>query len=135
MRNLVGNSMKKSISNKFAYLSLALTVGMVMYHAKWVSNYNISYLNGFDNSILNSYIGFAAMVSGIITSITPAQNVVKVFKQGEYKLIPIWTCVFGGSHSLLRHFLPHFCRCLHQDTFQPQVLPPWTSRLRNPPIP
>ena len=43
-----------------------------------------------------SYIGFAAMVSGIITSITPAQNVVKVFKQGEYKLIPIWTCVFGG---------------------------------------
>ena len=43
-----------------------------------------------------SYIGFAAMVSGIITSITPAQNVVKVFKKGEYKLIPIWTCVFGG---------------------------------------
>ena len=42
------------------------------------------------------YIGFAAMVSGIVTSIAPAQNVIKVFKQGQYKLIPIWTCVFGG---------------------------------------
>ena len=59
MKNLVGDTMKKSISNKFAYLSLVLTIGMVIYHAKWVSNYNISYLNGFDNSILNSYIGFA----------------------------------------------------------------------------
>ena len=42
------------------------------------------------------YIGFAAMVAGIVTSIAPAQNVIKVFKQGQYKLIPIWTCVFGG---------------------------------------
>ena len=42
------------------------------------------------------YIGFAAMVAGIVTSIAPAQNVIKVFKQGNYKLIPIWTCVFGG---------------------------------------
>ena len=36
------------------------------------------------------------MVSGIITSMTPAQNVVVVFKKGDYKLIPIWTCIFGG---------------------------------------
>ena len=43
-----------------------------------------------------SYIGFAAMVSGVITSITPAQNVVTVFKKGQYQLIPIWTCIFGG---------------------------------------
>lgn len=43
-----------------------------------------------------SYIGFAAMVSGIITSIAPAQNVITVFKKGQYKLIPIWTCIFGG---------------------------------------
>ena len=42
------------------------------------------------------YIGFAAMVSGIITSIAPAQNVITVFKKGQYKLIPIWTCIFGG---------------------------------------
>ena len=42
------------------------------------------------------YIGFTAMVSGIITSMTPAQNVVKVFRKGDYKLIPIWTCIFGG---------------------------------------
>jgi len=42
------------------------------------------------------YIGFAAMVAGIVTSIAPAQNVIKVFKLGQYKLIPIWTCVFGG---------------------------------------
>ena len=42
------------------------------------------------------YIGFTAMVSGIITSMTPAQNVVVVFKKGDYKLIPIWTCIFGG---------------------------------------
>ena len=34
------------------------------------------------------YIGFTAMVSGIITSMTPAQNVVKVFRMGDYKLIP-----------------------------------------------
>ena len=44
----------------------------------------------------HQYIGFTAMVSGIITSMTPAQNVVKVFRMGDYKLIPIWTCVFGG---------------------------------------
>ncbi len=36
------------------------------------------------------------MVSGVITSITPAQNVVTVFKKGQYQLIPIWTCIFGG---------------------------------------
>ena len=42
------------------------------------------------------YVGVAVMVSGIISTIAPAQNVVKVFKQGQYKLIPIWTCVFGG---------------------------------------
>ena len=42
------------------------------------------------------YIGFTAMVAGIVTSIAPAQNVVTVFKKGQYKLIPIWTCVFGG---------------------------------------
>lgn len=51
--------MKKTISNKFAYLSLALTIGMVMYHARLVSGYNIAYLNSFDNSILNAYIGYA----------------------------------------------------------------------------
>ena len=36
------------------------------------------------------------MVAGIVTSIAPAQNVIKVFKLGQYKLIPIWTCIFGG---------------------------------------
>ena len=42
------------------------------------------------------YIGFTAMVAGIVTSMTPAQNVITVFKKGDYKLIPIWTCIFGG---------------------------------------
>ena len=42
------------------------------------------------------YIGFTAMISGIITSMTPAQNVVVVFRKGDYKLIHIWTCIFGG---------------------------------------
>lgn len=51
--------MKKSISNKFAFLSLALTIGMVMYHAKVVYGYNISYLSSFDKSIFNIYDGFA----------------------------------------------------------------------------
>ena len=42
------------------------------------------------------YIGFAAMLVGIFTSIAPAQNVLNVIKEGNHKLIPIWSCIFGG---------------------------------------
>ena len=42
------------------------------------------------------YIGTAAMLVGIFTSIAPAQNVFKVIKKGDYKLIPIWSTVFGA---------------------------------------
>lgn len=42
------------------------------------------------------YIGTAAMLVGIFTSIAPAQNVLKVIRERNYKLIPICSCVFGG---------------------------------------
>ena len=42
------------------------------------------------------YIGTAAMLIGIATSIAPAQNVLKVIRERNYKLIPIWSCVFGA---------------------------------------
>ena len=42
------------------------------------------------------YIGTAAMLVGIFTSIAPAQNVLKVFREGNYKNIPIWSTVFGA---------------------------------------
>ena len=40
------------------------------------------------------YIGTAAMLVGIFTSIAPAQNVVKVIRERAYKLIPIYSTVF-----------------------------------------
>jgi hypothetical protein len=42
------------------------------------------------------YIGFAAMLVGIFTSIAPAQNVLTVIKKRDYKLIPICSTVFGS---------------------------------------
>ena len=36
------------------------------------------------------------MLVGIFTSIAPAQNVLKVIRERNYKLIPICSCVFGG---------------------------------------
>lgn len=42
------------------------------------------------------YIGFAAMIVGIFTSIAPAQNVLTVIKKRNYKLIPICSTVFGA---------------------------------------
>lgn len=42
------------------------------------------------------YIGFAAMIVGIFTSIAPAQNVLTVIRKRNYKLIPICSCVFGA---------------------------------------
>ena len=42
------------------------------------------------------YIGFSAMAVGIFTSIAPAQNVLKVIRERNYKLIPICSTVFGA---------------------------------------
>ena len=42
------------------------------------------------------YIGTAAMLVGIFTSIAPAQNVLHVIRERNYKLIPICSTVFGG---------------------------------------
>jgi len=44
----------------------------------------------------HNYIGTAAMLTGIFTSIAPAQNVFKVIKQRNYKLIPICSTFFGA---------------------------------------
>ena len=41
-------------------------------------------------------IGTAAMLVGIFTSIAPAQNVVRVIRERNYKLIPIFSTVFGA---------------------------------------
>jgi uncharacterized protein with PQ loop repeat len=48
--------------------------------------------------IVPSYhiIGTAAMLVGIFTSIAPAQNVLKVIRERNYKLIPIFSTIFGA---------------------------------------
>ena len=46
------------------------------------------------------YIGTAAMLVGIFTSIAPAQNVLKVIRERAYKLIPIFSTVFGALCNL-----------------------------------
>ena len=56
---------------------------------------------GFHYFLLNilpsyHYIGFAAMIVGIFTSIAPAQNVLTVIRKRNYKLIPICSTVFGA---------------------------------------
>ena len=44
-------------------------------------------------------VGKIAMVTGILLNIAPGQNVVKVCKEGSYKLIPIWSTLFGGLNT------------------------------------
>lgn len=57
--------MKKTISNKFAYLYLFLTIGMVMYHSRSLYGYNINYLGNLDNKILSLYTDFATHIGGV----------------------------------------------------------------------
>ena len=45
-------------------------------------------------------VGKIAMVTGVLLNVAPGQNVVKVFKEGNYKLIPIWSTLFGGLNTL-----------------------------------
>lgn len=46
------------------------------------------------------YIGTVAMVVNIINYAAPGQNILKVIKEGDYKLIPIVTTLFGAACSL-----------------------------------
>ena len=45
-------------------------------------------------------VGKMAMVIGVLLNVAPGQNVVKVCKEGSYKLIPIWSTLFGGLNTL-----------------------------------
>lgn len=57
-----------NISNKIKYLYFILTIGMVMYHSRWIDVYNTSFLNKFDKFGIDMYvniadhIGFVCMV-------------------------------------------------------------------------
>ena len=51
--------MNKSISNKIKYLYLVLTLGMVMYHARWINLDNVRYINNIDRISLDYYSNFA----------------------------------------------------------------------------
>lgn len=44
-------------------------------------------------------VGKGAMVIGVLLNVAPGQNVVKVCKEGNYKLIPIWSTLFGGLNT------------------------------------
>ena len=46
------------------------------------------------------YVGTIAMVVNIINYAAPGQNIIKVIKEGNYKLIPIVTTVFGAMCSV-----------------------------------
>ena len=47
------------ISLKIKYLYLILTIGIVMYHARWLYDFNIEYLNVFDRKCLSFYFKIA----------------------------------------------------------------------------
>ena len=46
------------------------------------------------------YIGTVAMVINIINYAAPGQNILKVIREGDYRLIPIVTTLFGAACSL-----------------------------------
>ena len=47
--------MNKNISIKMTYFYFLLTIAMVMYHARWLFDYNIKYSNIIDQKILSFY--------------------------------------------------------------------------------
>ena len=70
---------------------------------KWLLALGVKFsvVFGFHYFLLNilpsyHYIGFAAMLVGIFTSIAPAQNVLTVIRKRDYKLIPIFSTIFGA---------------------------------------
>ncbi len=57
--------MNKCISNKIKYLYWILTLGMVMYHARWIDYFNIKYLNILDRKALSCYFLFAEHIGTV----------------------------------------------------------------------
>ncbi len=56
---------KKEISFKIKYLYLFLTIGMVMYHARWLYDFNINYYSNFDRECLSFYFKFAEHIGTV----------------------------------------------------------------------
>ena len=70
----------------FAFLLVADLVGQFYYALMYI--------------IPLEYVGKIAMVVNIINYAAPGQNIIKVIKEGNYKLIPIVTTVFGAMCSV-----------------------------------
>lgn len=54
-----------NISNKIKYIYFILTIGMVMYHSRWLYDFNITPLNIVDNLFLSLYIKIAEHIGFI----------------------------------------------------------------------
>ena len=133
--------MKKTISNKFAYLYLALTIGMVMYHSKWIGGYDIVYLNNFDNSILKAYIsfadhiGFVCMVFFFFASafwfyrdVNSKQKLLeKCKKRLKTLLVPFiaWTIIIGIYQLVLNQITISFDNIFYHLFLSPIAGPLW----------
>lgn len=57
--------MNELISNKLRWIKYFLTVGMVMYHARWINYYNIEYSNVIDRKALSFYFRFAEHIGTV----------------------------------------------------------------------
>ena len=99
------------ISNKIKYIYFILTIGMVMYHSRWIDDFNIKPLNRLDELSLSLYvkiaehIGFVCMVFFFFMSAfwlykgleTQKDVIKKMKKRIKTLLIPflIWTLILG----------------------------------------
>lgn len=57
--------MNNLISNKIKYFYWFLTLGMVMYHARWIDYFNVGYANIIDRKLLSFYLRFAEHIGTV----------------------------------------------------------------------
>ena len=103
--------MDKLVSNKIKYLYWFLTLGMVMYHARWIDYFNIVYSNVIDRKLLSLYFLFAEHIGTVCMTFfffmsafwfyKGLDNIQDIFvkwkKRFRTLLIPflLWTLILG----------------------------------------
>ena len=60
--------MNKEVSYKITILNFMFTIGMVSYHFRWVEPFNIKYINGLDQMLVNLYINFCDCIGFVAMS-------------------------------------------------------------------
>lgn len=103
--------MNNLISNKIKYIYWFLTLGMVMYHARWLDYFNIEYLNVIDRKLLTFYFRFAEHIGTVCMTFfffmsafwfykginSNKDILIKCKKRLKTLLIPflLWTIILG----------------------------------------